>query len=489
MWSILRWVRQWLFRPSARGAPPPVPQPPPLPAPEPVAAAPDPAIVEISRNRHERRALERARRRHDKFVTPLNKPAPVERTRQPRPPRIKKVEVITEDIKVVDDAELDLHDTHHENRNELVMYKEAEMYGEFNFRDTILQQLERYFVYIERMKKRDPEGYGFYREVGANILPYASTGSWHRGRDAPKKDKPVLPPVQLSSWFNQTRPAFGCYIYGADPETEKFEQGYDDKKHRMWVPKMMYFKKYKNPPALMQPMSGGDIYSMTVYWDRPDLKKNKHGVPQEFGIFVSTDGKQVIALRQLCHDRKYIQPKRRLGSFSIPDHHWRIPTDFEQWARDNGEDAPSFLTNMFLEAVQHVEGTQLSMARVTATNDAGVAAIFSVNIHRSSYFFADRDYSLVGDGKRKRIFHFVRPHVRADGSTVKAHFRGEREFTWAGYRVNIHVPGRDHLIIDDFDAGVVDEEWQEKDKKYIDMAEMGRRLRGYVEGGVGAKHG
>lgn len=90
-------------------------------------------------------------------------------------------------------------------------------------------------------------------------------------------------------------------------------------------------------------------------------------------------------------------------------------------------------------------------------------------------------------GVRKRIFHFVRPHVRSDGVAVKAHFRGEREFNWAGYKITITVPGRDHFIVDEFNVGASDEYWLDKNAKYLTMPQVGKKLRGWMDQGVGAR--
>lgn len=468
MLFLLKWLRR-LFRrrrPVKTAA-----VPPPLPL---VAPAAD--IVEVSKNRHERRALERARRKYDKFVTPqgpvVEKP---KRATQPKPRR-KKIEVVVPDA--VDDAELLIVDSHHENRADRVLYKEQETYGEFNFRDTILQQLECYFTYIERMRKNDPDAYGYYREVGATILPYVATGSWDREDHTHENFKKTTP---LADWFNKTRPAFGCYVYGADPETERYEKTAvsPNGKRTIWVPKMMYFRKYKMPPPEMQMITGGDIYTMTVYWDRPFDKKVKYGVPQDFGIFVSSDGKQVIALRHLVRGSRRIWSKRKHEFFRVPQAEWKISEEFEFWARQNGEDVQHLLTEIFKQSVATNETAQYSMTRVSAFKD-GVAATFSINIHRSSYFFQDRDVTVTASGSRKRIFHFVRPHVRSDGTEVKAHFRGEREFMWAGYKILITIPGRDHAHIADMDVGAVDQHFQEKGVKYLDMPQVGKRLRGMI---------
>ena len=136
--------------------------------------------------------------------------------------------------------------------------------------------------------------------------------------------------------------------------------------------------------------------------------------------------------------------------------------------------------------MRHTENAQLSMIKVTAEK-GGVAAVFSVNVHRTAYFFQDRDYHLTEGGTRKKIFHFVRPHVRSDGVTVKAHFRGERSFDWAGYKINITVPGRDHFVTDEFNVGASDAYWLDKDVKHVTMPELGKKLKGWMNEGVGGR--
>ena len=44
----------------------------------------------------------------------------------------------------------------------------------------------------------------------------------------------------------------------------------------------------------------------------------------------------------------------------------------------------------------------------------------------------------------------------------RKHHRGEREFNWAGYQISITVPGRDHVPLQEFNVGGVDEYWIDK---------------------------
>lgn len=449
--------------PRAMPAPPPA-EPPPAPQPaalaRPIAEPEDETI----------RELERRRRKHDKFVTPKGElpdrppPAPKPRS-EPKPAPAPQL-VHTDDNFVVD--------RHHEDTQD-VLYRISELYGEFSFRDTILQQLERYFVYLARMKKHDAQAFGFYKEMGATLLPYVNTGAYHRQRK--DQDDPEAPPIPLADWFHRTRPAFGCYAYGADPETEKFELANDANGLDMWVPKFMYFKKYSAPPFSVEPKSGGDVYALTVWWDRPqDTKQySKYGRPQEFALFVSADGKQLLALRMLETKLVDVWSKRKHEHFRIPQRGWHIPHEFEDWAKRRGKDVQRFLTDLFLDAVQRVALSQYSMVRVAASKD-DMTAVFSVDMQRMSYFFQDRDISVTKHGSRRRIFHIVRPHRRADGTVVKLHFRGERHFTWAGYDVRITIPGRDHPNFADIDVGLEDESRWHKDEDMIDMPALGKTL-------------
>jgi hypothetical protein len=334
-------------------------------------------------------------------------------------------------------------------------------------------------------------------------LPYIATGSWKRVHN---KDKDhVIHDTPLADYFHKQRPAFGCFAYGADPETERYEQTAKGETGKDFcVPKFMYFVKYKKPPPEIQFIAGGDIYKMTIWWDRTDKKERKYGSPEEFGIFVSADGKEVVALR--CCDTKYVEiiskrekkgvsrtghytkgpalPRRQCGNFHIPKRAWHIPGTYEEWAKQHGDTVQHFLTELFKEAVCRNETAQYSMTRITATK-GDMTAAFGANIHRTGYFFQDRDIHLNEEGSRKRIFHFVRPHVRADGSVVKAHFRGENEFDWAGYHIKITIPGRDHFMLGDFNVGSDDSYWKEPGVKYVYPPELGKRLKGWMNEGRG----
>jgi hypothetical protein len=480
--KIFERVRSYFSRPKAKFVLPP----PPPPIPTPPTPPPSPPKPPSARKKLEE--LEKRRMKFDKFVEPKGPtPKPQAPREHPNKPKVPPVEEIVMPAPAVKDAEVFFRDIHHEDRTQEVLYRETELYGEFNFRDTILQQLERYFVYINRMRKYDAGAYGFYKQVGATLLPYAATNAHHRGNIKDPYTKRERLAEDLPAWFNAKRPAFGCFAYGIDPETEKYELTAKDplKKHRtVWVPKFMYYTKYKQPPPTVQPMSGGDIYSMTVWWDRPHDPKNarNYGTPQEFAVFISHDGKDVRALRMLKTKYITIHKKRKNGSFTIPDRGWHYPSVLEE---EEGWAPEEQLVELFVSSVRKQEWASYSMIRVAATKN-DVTAAFGVNIHRMAYFFQDRDITLSETGSRKRVFHIVKAHVRKDGANVPLHFRGEKDFTWAGHQIHITVPGKDHLMIEEFDVGCIDEYWIDKgkDKEFTKMPEIGKRFAGMM----GIKH-
>jgi hypothetical protein len=451
---------------------------------------PPPVVVVVKKLQRDvlRARLERARRRYDKFVEPKG-PEPKKIERAPAKPKLPVQPV--QEVVVADSSNnfpLMYQDT---KRGEQVLIEESEIYGEFNFRDTILDQLDRYFVYLKRMRRHDADAFAFYKKMGITIIPYGATfwtdlqymGS-RETFDMPM-EKRALP---LAPYFNKQRPSFGCFAYGVNPHVEKMELEKSAGKHWLMVPKFLYFTKIKRPAPTVQPMAGGDVYSMTIWWDRPHDPKNKrkHGTPQEYFVFISSDGREVRALKCLEVGYNKIKARRRPAGhrgphfFDIPNRCWKIPDAYVSWAKKEHLTAEQLLVGLFTEAVQHIEQSNYSMVRVAVQKNE-LTAVFGVNLHKLGYFFQDRDIELNEHGVKRRIFHIVRPHERHTKHGTKVvpfHFRGLSEFSWADYRVKITVPGRDHFILPDVNFGGVDEYWIEKgeEKEYLYGGEVADKL-------------
>lgn len=487
MLTILLRVWRWLVvifikpdKASSKPIPSPIEHTPP---PEPPTPPPPPDIEPVAPNRHMRRTWDRARRKQDKFVTPKGpKPTPIPRVGHNRPPAKPIAPAIA-------DENFDII-----QGNDGMLYAESELYGVYNFRDTILDQLDRYWVYLRRMRLKDPQAYGLYKQIGATVVPLMSwimQDGINAGPETEEEKREQLQP--LSPWWRQNRPAFGCVCYGMSSIIEREEMLEPTVPHKKgqlrWVPKFLYFTKYKNPPPHVQQISGGDVYILTVWWDRPfdpAAKKLKGGIPQDFAVFISYDGDDVhvLPMRKL----EFIpipSHKNGLDKFDIPRRSWGLPRDYVDWAKGHNHTPQYFLTRLFLEAAHAVERAQYSMLRVAVTNK-DLTAVFGVEVKRVPYFFQDRDIVLNERGIKKRIFHIVRAHVRKDGTPVPFHFRGMREFDWADYHVKITVPGRDHFMMSDFNVGAVDGYWMRK-KDGLDQPQLGKRLVDSINSGLGGR--
>ena len=345
---------------------------------------------------------------------------------------------------------------------------EQDEYGEFYFRHTILDQLDRYFAILKRMKSGDKEAYDLYSQLGAYILPERTNAGYSLDALEPR-------------WL-ELRPSFGMVLYGSRSYESKI-----DKEKKFYVPFAVYFKKYtlSKAPVAVQPVNSGDIYVCTVYWDTLQGTL-KNGAPTDFALNVSPSG-DIRILKILQHKNITIRGKKGRGrgsTFTIPQRQWGIPSFFKEWAEENGKDVQTLLASIFIETANAQTAAAESMIKVKAYK-GGLAAIFSVNILRTPYFFKDRDLCVGPSGKKKKIFHIVKTHIRKTGSVVRTHFRGIKEFNWNGYKIRITVPGWHHVNTHEFNAGATDEEHVENIKDYVDAAALGKTLNGVEKDGVG----
>lgn len=339
--------------------------------------------------------------------------------------------------------------------------------GLFYFRGAILDQLDDYMVYLKRMRRADPEAYSIYSKVGAGISPVNGPIS--------HDDKPWREPA-LSSWFRDTLPSFGAIAY-VSPQIEK-----DEDEHKRLYPRFMWFTKYERQSPTVEFTTRGASYCCTVYWDKQSRSGMTHGSPQQFPVVILPDGR-VELLRVSLNQTQVIHHKhgRHRGYTSqVPHQRWGIWPEFIRWAQDHKAEPSRFLAGVFTNAANRFQAVNSSMIRVTARKN-GIAATFGVDVTRTPYFFADRDETVSQTGSKQRIFHIVRPHVRANGRGVRLHFRGLRRFTWNGYDIHITVPGLEHLDLTEFDVGAYDEHWEDPAAPGIASSELAARLAQSVE--------
>lgn len=404
---------------------------------------------------------------------------------------------------------------------------DAELYGQFYFKTAILDQLDLYFHYIKRMKMKDRQGYDLYKQVGAQVVPRRTVLSVANAKARPYTDDDY----RVSSWFINTKPAFGAVSYGLYKEAEKegrtllVDEGGNKSAEEtfgqlpsllmlsgvphkdvgvpkkmvsektnyrvgiIWAPKFVYFTKYSKAPPGLEQHSTGTIYKLTIYWDRKDnndlkwSKKNKGGIPQEYALWIMPSG-EIRVLRM--HEKMVHQMRsKKERTWTLARKEWTYPCKYLRWCEGFENETPlQMLVRIFAETTRLFEQAAMgSMIRIEATRDQ-ISAVFGVDVKRTAYFFKDRE-AVVDPvtGKKKRIFHIVRPHERVSGAAVPLHFRGLRQFTWNGCQIYITVPGRDHQFLTEFDLGAVSEDDPDlKGEATIPQTAFGGMWRAHIHG-------
>jgi hypothetical protein len=186
-------------------------------------------------------------------------------------------------------------------------------------------------------------------------------------------------------------------------------------------------------------------------------------VPQSYALWISKDGSQVIPLK-----------KRHAWN------RWEYPHSYRDWAKSHGVPVKLYLAHIFITAVRDWESANLSSIRVNV-HKGSLTAVFGIAPARLAYFFQDREVTVDNQGHTSRIFHYVKPHQRKTGTLVKGHFRGLREFDWAGYHVQITVPGLHHTSLTAYSYGV--QEHKKFDKKWVTQTELGELMADYIRTG------
>lgn len=121
----------------------------------------------------------------------------------------------------------------------------------------------------------------------------------------------------------------------------------------------------------------------------------------------------------------------------------------------------------------------------------GERVTFAIDKTMTRSYFADRDKSIKSKaGTTKKIIHFVRAFERKNGSYVKEHVRGLREFEWNGYHCAVTAPHFNGVTTADFSLASVDEDDLTNEGHYA-LSKVGKLLADMEDdlpGAVAAAH-
>lgn len=331
---------------------------------------------------------------------------------------------------------------------------EIEETGTFYYLGDVLERLSEYFTYIKYLKYNDVEAYDLYSQVGGQI----TTSSVLMRSDAPEplvKDPKKMPAFFLLS------------ILGGEDLTDTI------------TCKLIYFRKIARWSGAE--ISRGTIFEGTFYYTEKNSPRNKR-IPAVFHISIDDDGK--IRLLKDATIRQQHVGKRRSAT-TVFHKEFKYPVFFDaiiDWQKEKGievETAQDIAKKMFYIAL-NTSINSLGGFRVVVKKGV-LRAVIGVDMLRTPYFFKDRDIVVNENGRKKKIFHIVRTHVRKTGAAVRSHFRGSRDFVWNGYRVVISMPGKHHTPVNEFTEGTVEEGMVDKDEKLMPVKEAAGLIAKMVE--------
>jgi hypothetical protein len=371
--------------------------------------------------------------------------------------------------------------------------------GVFYFRGAVLEQLDRSFRIIARLRLHDDDAYELYSRIGATVVPERAVTSVHR-----------LPAIWNDS---ATRPTFGCIT--TVPTDQQLKERLTKTPSAIY-PKLFYFTKVELPPPHVEPTTDGDVYEVVAYFDElPDETNPKskikqpawvrrHGFSFRYFIAVDTKTAAVRLLREL--QTTYTRIRYRAGettwsnsgnhrtrvrclSESIPWKHWAYNPALVDWykARKREYSIERFAESLFAGCANFSIASEFG-TRINVHDKNGNTCVFCIDQKRTAYFFKDRDPVLTPRGAKARIFHVVKPHTRTlpNGKQLytRMHFRGLRRFDWGPYRVTITVPGLHHMPITEFTAGFAFDETLPPEERHdgLHAKDIGRALGRIVEG-------
>lgn len=178
----------------------------------------------------------------------------------------------------------------------------------------------------------------------------------------------------------------------------------------------------------------------------PHKEHDQSSAPHSFWVWawivVREDGSIVApselrpVVHQINHRRLSADVSSRRSSYVARE--WQRPTMM------NGDDIrkPDELENFLLNVFRQLMIWWMSRDQrwSVGVRKHGQRITFSIDPEHTSAYFADRNKTIAVDGRSKKIIHFVREHTRANGSIVREHVRGEREFEWRGAHCAVTAP-------------------------------------------------
>lgn len=220
------------------------------------------------------------------------------------------------------------------------------------------------------------------------------------------------------------------------------------------------------------------IYKTTQVLSVPNGKFKTKPIEFDFILGVNKITGKIRVLRFLKLNAIQIKSKNKRGYTEITQQEWKLGSAPQLEDHQKTIDPEKFTCDIF-ETV-----FKMTMARENSINIYAkknkFKCTFCVPQDKWKTFFKDRE-PVVIDGKTKRIFHFVSAHARKNGSYVRTHCKGLREFNWNGYDIKIVVQGKHGLSQADFGITGTDETYIDSIKGTLTLGQVGKNLEPMFE--------
>ncbi len=324
----------------------------------------------------------------------------------------------------------------------------------------LLEGLPQYFHDLSLLRKVDHDAYEMFSALGGVI---STRGSNH---------------YSSMKWFNKSDlPGVACIFLA--------NQGQKDSGERVF-PRILYAIKMgggqvcvsRDGTGVMLPEAGTSYRFVVVF--------ELDGSPLAQSCFVHVD--ENMSVRCLPETRLTAQGVRSGGTFfrkELRTPRWIdtvIEDDRERAAKSGGRkpwaNPDEYVGSMLAFAVSAKRPDRSILVRASK---GSATAAWTISVNDGKRFFADRETQVTNDGRRKRILHYVGEFERIKGNslqTVRAHYRGERSFSWNGYDIEVSGLGFHH---EDFFAADIPQyeegEGAKRSSKMISIEQASKMIR------------
>ena len=222
------------------------------------------------------------------------------------------------------------------------------------------------------------------------------------------------------------------------------------------------------PPSVEQ--FRGKVYRFGYAVALPHKQGDLTSAPHSFWIWawivVREDGSIVAPseLRPVVHQihHRRVMSAYRGNRSTYTSRSWHRPTMMHGDDMRPDDEMENYLLNVFRQLM--LWWVSRDQRWSVGVRKGGNRITFSIDPEHTAAYFADRNKTIAVDGRSKKIIHFVKEHTRSNGSVVRAHIRGEREFVWRDAKCAVTAPnlyGRITTVptfapVDPRDVGTVD---------------------------------